>query len=90
MDRRRRAGDRRDARDPRDERRLADQVAVRPRTGALRRVDDEVAAALADQVDDCRLALLGARDLADLLDLEPGGASVVAVPVVATSSKPSA
>src|SRR5262245_4353749 len=58
--RRRRAGERRDARYARGERGLADQVAVAAgAAGALGRVHDEVAAALADQVDDVRLGGLG-------------------------------
>src|SRR5215208_5521579 len=47
-----RARERRDARDAGDERGFADQVAVAACTGALRRVDDEVAASAADEVDD--------------------------------------
>ena len=52
VDRGLRARERRDARDAGDERGLADQVAVAACPGALRRVDDEVAASAADQVDD--------------------------------------
>src|SRR5205823_392545 len=62
----RRAGDRRHAGDAGQECRLADQVAVRARARALRRVDDEVAAPAADEVDHARvLAVLG--HLADVL-----------------------
>src|SRR5215212_144350 len=61
------ARERRDARDAGDERRLTDQVAVAAGAGALRGVDDEVAASAADQVDDGGgVALLG--DLAHPLD----------------------
>src|SRR5439155_20778435 len=69
---RRRAGNRGDARDSVDHRRLADRVAVRTRTGALRRVDDEIAAATADEVDDRRAdAFLG--HAAHTLDVETRG-----------------
>src|SRR5215217_7532816 len=48
-----RACERGDAGDPRGQRRLADPIAVAPRTGAAaRRVDDEVATAAADEIDD--------------------------------------
>src|SRR3954452_18892656 len=56
VDSRGRARQRRDARDAVHERGFADQVAVRARTVALRRVDHEVAAAAADEVDDGRAA----------------------------------
>ena len=52
----RRRRQRRDARHAVDERGLADQVAVRSGAVALRRVDHEVAAAAADEVDDRRAA----------------------------------
>ena len=72
VDRGLRARERRDARDAGDERRLADQVAVAARAGALWGVDDEVAASAADQVDDRGgVALLG--DLAHPLDRQSGG-----------------
>src|SRR4051812_16889167 len=62
-----RAGERRDARHAGDESCFSDQIAVAAGAGALRRVDDEVAAAAPDQVDDRGgIALLG--DLADSLD----------------------
>src|SRR5439155_14766068 len=49
-----------------------DRVAVRTRTGALRRVDDEIAAATADEVDDRRAdAFLG--HAAHTLDVETRG-----------------
>src|SRR6185503_3330258 len=51
------ARERRDARHPPRERRLADRVAVRARVATLRRVDHEIAAAAADEVDDRRLAV---------------------------------
>src|SRR5205823_2155446 len=54
------AGDGRDARDPRREGRLADQVAVGTRARAdLGRVHDEIAASTPDQVDDARLLARG-------------------------------
>src|SRR5687767_414417 len=66
------ARDRRDARDARRERRLADPVAVAARApAAARGVDDEVAAAAADEVDDgMALALLA--DLAHAVDGDAG------------------
>ena len=54
------AGKGRDAGDARGQRGLADQCAVAPRARPLRRVDDEVAAAGPDRVDD-RVALLEPR-----------------------------
>src|ERR1051325_5847881 len=62
-----RAGDRRDAGHAGDKRGLADQIAVRARAGPLRRVDDEIATAAADQVDDRGAAAL-LRHLAHVLD----------------------
>ena len=62
---------RRDARNPRDERGLADEVAVGACSGSVRRVDYEVAAAATDQVDDARTCTRF-RHLADALHLEPG------------------
>ena len=56
------AGQGRDAGHTRRERRLPDQRAVAPRAGPLRRVDDEVAAAGPDRVDD-GVALLESRHL---------------------------
>src|SRR5215216_1090147 len=54
------AGKRGDARDARGQRSLADQVAVRAGARALRRIDDEVAAPAADEVDHGRaLPVLG-------------------------------
>src|SRR6187431_1653524 len=67
------AGDRRDARDARSQRGLADQVAVRARARvAERRVDHEVAMAPADEVDDGR-SVTALRHLAHVLDGDPGG-----------------
>ena len=57
---------------PRGQRGLADPVAVAARAAALRRVDDEVAAAAADEVDHAR-GLAGLPHLAHALDGEPGG-----------------
>ena len=74
MDGGRGAGDRRDAWNPRDERGLADEVAVGPRAAPLRRVHDEVAATVADEVDDRLVPFVGVRDLPDLLDVETRGA----------------
>src|SRR5204863_8256058 len=54
LDRGGRARDRRDAGNPSDEGGLADAVTVRPGTGALRRVHDEIDAAAPDQIDDAR------------------------------------
>ena len=56
------------------ERSLADAVAVCAGAGALRRVDDQVAAAVADEVDDGLLVVVGVGDLRHLPHLEPGGA----------------
>ena len=65
------ARDGRDAGNARDERGFADQVAVRAGSRALRRVDDEVAAPAADEVDDRLLARRGVGDLRHLAHLEP-------------------
>src|SRR5581483_10658902 len=83
VDGRGRAGDRRDARKPRDEGRLADPVAVRACAGARRRVHDEVDAPPPDQVDD----LLA---LADSPDLEPGGREHVPRPLGRDELEPEA
>src|SRR5258707_15291349 len=70
VNRGRRAGQRRDARHARDERGLANQVAVGPRAGSLWRIDDEIAPAAADEVDHGRAsAHLG--HLAHAFHLEP-------------------
>src|SRR5207247_6101038 len=61
------ARDRRDARNPCDEGSLADAIAVGPGAGALRRVDDEIDTASADQVDNAGTFTLLA-DLAHRLD----------------------
>src|SRR5712691_2888580 len=67
------AGQRRDARYARDERGLADQVPVQARAGALGGVDDEVAAAASDQVDDGQLTpILGHLPDAFHLELDLG------------------
>ena len=58
---------------PPRERRLADRVAVRARVAALRRVDHEIAAATADEVDDRRLAVGCLAELPHRLDLDPRG-----------------
>src|SRR5829696_563082 len=52
VDRGLRTRERRDAGDARDERGLADEIAVAAGARALRRVDDEVALPAADEVDD--------------------------------------
>ena len=72
MDGRGRARQRRDARHAGGERGLADAIAVPTRSAALGEVDDEVAAAAPDQVDDRRL-LPGLAHLADALDGQAGG-----------------
>ena len=72
MDRRGGAGDSGDARHACDERCLADEIPIGAGTGALRRVDDEIASVRVDQVDDGWSTVLRLRDLVDLLDLEPG------------------
>ena len=70
-DRGRRAGERRDARDARGERRLADQVAVAcARSAALRRVDDEVAAPR--RIRSTTVGSPPASAPSHLLDVEPG------------------
>ncbi len=63
----------RDARHAPRERRLADRVAVRARVAALRRVDHEIAAAAADEVDDRRLAVGRLAELPHRLDLDSRG-----------------
>src|SRR4051794_5111783 len=59
-----------DARNAVHERGLADQVAVRARAVSLRRVDHEVAAAAADEVDDGGAAAV-LDHLPHALDVEP-------------------
>ena len=67
-----RAAQGRDAGNPSDERRIADPVAVRPGTRALRCVHHEVAAPAPKQVDHGgAFSRLG--DLPDVVDNEPGG-----------------
>src|SRR5439155_27308642 len=61
------ARDRRDARNAGDERRLADQIAVGSRALALRRVEHEIAAPAANEVDH-RRPTSPLRHLADILD----------------------
>src|SRR5262245_64534935 len=63
--------ERRDTRHAARERGLADRVAVRACVAALRRVDDEIAAAPADQVDDRRLTVLRLAELPHRLDVDP-------------------
>ena len=87
LDRGRRAGERRDARDPRDQRRLADPVAVAARPGSLRRVDDEVAAPRR-----IRSTTVGSPAASDTFATDstsiPAAASAAAVPLVARRRKP--
>src|SRR5579864_8789215 len=62
---------RRDARHACDECGFTDQIAVGPGTRAEGRVDDEITATAADEIDDVRtLTILG--DLADLFHIDPG------------------
>src|SRR5262249_3633047 len=66
-----RARDGGDARHAGGKRRLADPVAVGAGTRALRRVHDQVAAVLADQVDDGLVVVSRVSDLRHLVDLQP-------------------
>src|ERR1700720_1881244 len=70
MDRSGRAGERRDARHARYERGLADEIAIRARTRALRGVDDEVATTAADEIAHRRACAL-LRHLPPASHVEP-------------------
>ena len=83
LDRGARDGERRDARNARDDGRLADRVAVAARVAALGRVDDEV-----DRRGGGR-ARRRRRPSRRLAPRCPPAERAIAVPAVATSSKPS-